>query len=49
MRRIPGDWQPQHTAKNLAISIAIEAVELSKDSQWLVPVQARATVADKVG
>jgi NTP pyrophosphatase (non-canonical NTP hydrolase) len=29
------DWQPYHDAKNLAMSIAIEAAELMEHFQWL--------------
>jgi dCTP diphosphatase len=28
------DWQPYHNAKDLAISIAIEAAELMEEFQW---------------
>ena len=31
------DWQPFHTAKNLSMSIAIEAAELMEHFQWLTP------------
>ena len=31
------DWQPFHTAKNLGMSIAIEAAELMEHFQWLTP------------
>ena len=29
------DWQPFHTPKNLAMSVAIEAAELMECFQWL--------------
>ncbi|SFZ78972.1 nucleotide pyrophosphohydrolase [Chitinimonas taiwanensis] len=31
------DWQPFHTGKNLAMSIAIEAAELMEHFQWSPP------------
>ncbi len=36
------DWQPFHTPKDLAMSIAIEAAELMERFQWLTPEQAAA-------
>lgn len=51
------DWQPYHDAKNLAMSIAIEAAELMEHFQWLrtdeLPValanpQRRAAVAEEL-
>jgi NTP pyrophosphatase (non-canonical NTP hydrolase) len=34
------NWQPYHTPKNLAMSIAIEAAELMEHFQWLTAEQA---------
>ena len=51
------DWQPFHNAKNLSMSIAIEAAELMEHFQWLTPDEAlaalgraaeRAAVADEL-
>jgi dCTP diphosphatase len=51
------DWQPFHTPKNLAMSIAIEAAELMEHFQWLTPQETkvaaeepaeRAAVADEL-
>ncbi len=39
------DWQPFHSPKNLAMSIAIEAAELMELFQWLTPDEARAAAA----
>jgi dCTP diphosphatase len=38
------DWQPFHGAKNLSMSIAIEAAELMERFQWLTTEQAQAAV-----
>ncbi len=35
-------WEPFHTPKNLAMSLAIEAAELMEHFQWLTPEQAQA-------
>jgi dCTP diphosphatase len=43
------DWRPFHTAKNLSISIAIEAAELMERFQWLTPEQAQAATQDPGG
>jgi dCTP diphosphatase len=40
------DWQPFHSPKNLAMSIAIEAAELMEHFQWLTAEQARAAVQE---
>ena len=32
-------WEPFHTPKNLAMSVAIEAAELMEHFQWLTPEQ----------
>ena len=40
------DWQPFHGAKNLSISIAIEAAELMERFQWLTTEEAQAAVQD---
>jgi dCTP diphosphatase len=40
------DWQPFHSPKNLAMSIAIEAAELMEHFQWLTAEQARASVKE---
>ena len=40
------DWQPFHNAKNLSMSIAIEAAELMERFQWLTTEQARAAMDD---
>jgi len=51
------DWRPFHNAKNLSMSIAIEAAELMERFQWLTPDEAlaamgkaadRAAVADEL-
>jgi dCTP diphosphatase len=51
------NWQPFHNAKNLSMSIAIEAAELMERFQWLTPDEAlaamgrpaeRAAVADEL-
>jgi dCTP diphosphatase len=38
------DWQPFHSAKNLSMSIAIEAAELMERFQWLTTEEAQAAV-----
>ncbi len=38
------DWRPFHTAKNLSMSIAIEAAELMEHFQWLTPDETQATL-----
>jgi len=38
------DWRPFHTAKNLSMSIAIEAAELMEHFQWLTPDEAQAAL-----
>ncbi len=40
------DWQPFHGAKNLSMSIAIEAAELMERFQWLTTEEAQAAAAD---
>jgi dCTP diphosphatase len=40
------DWQPFHSAKNLSMSIAIEAAELMERFQWLTTEEAQATVQE---
>jgi dCTP diphosphatase len=40
------DWQPFHGAKNLSMSIAIEAAELMERFQWLTTQEAQAAVED---
>jgi dCTP diphosphatase len=40
------EWQPFHTPKNLAMSIAIEAAELMERFQWLTPGEALIAVQD---
>ncbi len=40
------DWQPFHSAKNLSMSIAIEAAELMEHFQWLTAEEAQAAVED---
>lgn len=40
------DWQPFHSPKNLAMSIAIEAAELMERFQWLTTDQAREAVEE---
>ena len=40
------DWPPFHTAKNLSMSIAIEAAELMEHFQWLTPDETQ-TALDK--
>lgn len=39
-------WQPFHGAKNLSMSIAIEAAELMERFQWLTTEEAQAAVED---
>ena len=39
-------WQPFHGAKNLSMSIAIEAAELMERFQWLTNEEAQAAVED---
>ena len=39
-------WQPFHGAKNLSMSIAIEAAELMERFQWLTTEEAQAAVKD---
>lgn len=39
-------WQPFHGAKNLSMSIAIEAAELMECFQWLTTEEAQAAVED---
>jgi NTP pyrophosphatase (non-canonical NTP hydrolase) len=41
------DWHPFHNAKDLAISIAIEAAELLEEFQWQDAAQVAATSADR--
>ncbi len=38
-------WEPFHTPKNLAMSVAIEAAELMEHFQWLTPAQSEALTA----
>ncbi len=40
------DWQPFHGAKNLSMSIAIEAAELMERFQWLTTDEAQAAAVD---
>jgi NTP pyrophosphatase (non-canonical NTP hydrolase) len=40
------NWQPFHSPKNLAMSIAIEAAELMEHFQWLTAEQAQQMAAD---
>jgi NTP pyrophosphatase (non-canonical NTP hydrolase) len=40
------DWQPFHSAKNLSMSIAIEAAELMEHFQWLTPEETQAALQD---
>lgn len=40
------NWQPFHTPKNLAMSIAIEAAELMEHFQWLTAEQAQQLAAN---
>jgi dCTP diphosphatase len=40
------DWQPFHSAKNLSMSIAIEAAELMERFQWLTTEEAQHAVQD---
>lgn len=40
------EWQPFHTAKNLSMSIAIEAAELMERFQWLTTEEAQEAVED---
>jgi NTP pyrophosphatase (non-canonical NTP hydrolase) len=42
------DWRPFHNAKNLSMSIAIEAAELMERFQWLTPDEALAAVGKPV-
>ncbi len=35
------EWEQFHTAKNLSMSIAIEAAELMEEFQWLTPEESR--------
>lgn len=39
-------WQPFHTPKNLAMSLAIEAAELMEHFQWLTAEESRAVADD---
>jgi len=40
------EWEPFHTAKNLSMSIAIEAAELMEHFQWLTAEEARAALEE---
>ena len=40
------DWQPFHGAKNLSMSIAIEAAELMERFQWLTTEEAQVAVQE---
>jgi len=40
------DWHPFHNAKDLAVSIVIEAAELLEEFQWDDPAQVAAASAD---
>ena len=40
------EWEPFHTAKNLSMSIAIEAAELMEHFQWLTPEETEAALED---
>jgi dCTP diphosphatase len=40
------DWHPFHNAKDLAVSIAIEAAELLEEFQWQDAAEVAATSAD---
>jgi dCTP diphosphatase len=40
------DWQRYHNAKDLAVSISIEAAELLEEFQWQDPVQVARTGVD---
>jgi len=40
------EWQPFHTPKNLAMSLAIEAAELMEHFQWLTPEQSQSIAGD---
>jgi NTP pyrophosphatase (non-canonical NTP hydrolase) len=40
------DWRPFHGAKNLSMSIAIEAAELMEHFQWLTPEETLAVLED---
>jgi dCTP diphosphatase len=40
------DWHPFHNAKDLAVSIAIEAAELLEEFQWHDPAQVAEASAD---
>lgn len=42
------EWQPFHSAKNLSMSIAIEAAELMEHFQWLGPEETHALLADPI-
>jgi len=45
------DWQPFHSGKNLAMSIAIEAAELMEHFQWTPPAEVeldKAEVAEEL-
>ncbi len=39
-------WEPFHTPKNLAMSIAIEAAEIMEHFQWLTPQEAEQSMHD---
>ena len=39
-------WEGYHTPKNLAMSIAIEAVEIMEHFQWLTPEESRRYLQD---
>jgi NTP pyrophosphatase (non-canonical NTP hydrolase) len=41
------DWQPFHSPKNLAMSLAIEAAELMEHFQWITIEESRAVARDK--
>lgn len=41
------DWDPFHTPKNLAMSVAIEAAELMEHFQWLTPAQCATLTEDQ--
>ena len=40
------EWEPFHSPKNLAMSLAIEAAELMEHFQWLTIDESRATAKD---
>jgi NTP pyrophosphatase (non-canonical NTP hydrolase) len=40
------NWEPYHTPKNLAMSIAIEAAEIMEHFQWLTPEEASLRLQD---